>query len=166
MLRLWMLVGFAAIVGQAGQEPTKPPADEYKEKLENVKKNLAEEHVKIGEYLNGVSMHRWARDEFRKAIGFIPDHAEARKKLGYKSKEGEWEPDPDAALETENKKKNEEAAKIKSEYDKRIQKLGQTVARMWADIGNFCEKNKMKAEAEAAFRLAIEYDPTNGESRK
>ena len=112
-------------------------------------------------------MHRWAREEFRKAIGFSPDHAEARKRLGYIKSAGEWEPDPNAALETDNKKKGDaEELKVKKEYDSRIEKLGRTIGKMWGDTGNFCERSKMKAEAEAAWKKAIEYDPGNTDSRK
>ena len=167
MFRSFTLLGIAAIVGIAAQDPpAKPPAEDYKDRMAKIKETLAEEHYKVGEYLFGVSMHRWARDEFRKSIGFSPDHAEARKRLGYVKKEGDWEPDPDAKLETENKKKGEEEAKLKGEYDKRVARLGSTIAKQWADLGNFCDKNKMKAEAEAAWKLAIEYDPLNNDSRK
>jgi tetratricopeptide (TPR) repeat protein len=167
MFRKAVLLGIAALVGVAAQDPpAKPPAEDYKDRMAKIKENLAEEHYKIGEYLFGVSMHRWARDEFRKSIGFAPDHAESRKRLGYIKKEGDWEPDPDAALETENKKKGDEELKLKGEYDKRVAKMGSTIAKQWADLGNFCAKNKMKEESEAAWKLAIEYDPLNSESRK
>jgi len=167
MVRPIVMLGIAAIFGQAGQDPpAKPPAEEYKDRVARIKESLADEHYKIGEYLYGVSMHRWARDEFRKSIGFSVNHADARKRLGYIKKEGEWEPDPDAALETENKKKGDEAIKLKMEYDKRIEKLGKTMGKLYADLGGFCEKNKMTPEAQAAWKLAIEYDPLNTESRK
>ena len=167
MVRSIVLLGILTAFGQSAQDPpAKPPAEEYQDRLARIKLTLADEHHKVGEYLNGVSMHRWARDEYRKAIGFNPDHAEARKKLGYTQKDGEWEPDPSIAMETENKKKGDEAGKLKQEYDKKIEKLGKTLARQWSDLGSFCEKNKLKAESEAAYKKALEYDPTNNESRK
>jgi hypothetical protein len=167
MLRSSFLIAVAALFAPVVQDPpAKPPAEEYKDRVAKIKANLADEHYKLGEYLSGVSMHRWARDEYRKSVGFAVDHQDARKRLGYMRKDGEWEPDPDAALETENKKKGTEGDKIRMEYDKKVQKLGQTMAKQWSDVGNFCDKNKMKAEAEAAWKLAIEYDPLNSESRK
>ena len=168
MIRSFMLLGVAAIFAPAVQDPApaKDPADEYKERVAKIKENLAEEHFKVGEYLNGMSMFRWARDEYRKSIGFKSDHKEARARLGYMVKDGEWEPDPNAAVESENKKAGGEGEKIRAEYDKKIQKLGQTMAKQWADLGGWCEKNKMKAESEAAWKLAIEYDPLNSDSRK
>src|SRR5688572_15594802 len=167
MCRSILLLGIAAIFGQAGQDaPAKPPAEEYKDRVARVRESLAEEHYKVGEYLAGVSMHRWAREEYRKSVGFSADHAEARKRLGYVQKDGEWEPDPNAPLETENKKKGTEEEKLKQEYDKRVEKLGKNIGRLWAELGNWCEKNKLKPEAEAAWKLAIEYDPLNTDSRK
>ena len=67
MLRPIMLLGIATAFAQAAQDPpAKPPAEEYKDRVAKIKETLAEEHYKIGEYLYGVSMHQWARDEFRK----------------------------------------------------------------------------------------------------
>ncbi|HZL71376.1 MAG TPA: hypothetical protein VFC86_02860 [Planctomycetota bacterium] len=168
MFRSLMVLGIAALVAPAVQDPAaaKPPEDEYKERVAKIKDNLAEEHFKVGEYLNGMSMFRWGRDEYRKAIGFSANHKEARQRLGYMIKDGEWEPDPNAAVEAENKKTGNEADKVRAEYDKKVQKLGQAIAKQWSDLGGWCEKNKLKAESEAAWKLAIEYDPLNSDSRK
>ena len=167
MVRSLMLLGIAAIFGQSGQDaPAKPPEEEYKDRLARIRESLAEEHYKVGEYLAGVSMHRWARDEFRKSIGFSANHEQARKRLGYLLKDGEWEPDPNASLEIENKKKGVEEEKLKQQYDDKVIRLGKTIGRMWSELGSWCEKNKLKTEAEAAWKLAIEYDPLNTDSRK
>jgi tetratricopeptide (TPR) repeat protein len=165
MIRAFVLSSVGLLWLQAGQE-TKPPADEYKERLAKMQEGLAEEHYKIGEYLYGTAMHRWARDEYRKAIAISPDHEGARKRLGYVKKDAEWEIDPDASVEIENKKKAEEAAKVKVELDKRIEKLGKTMARQWVDLGTFCEKASLKAEAEAAWKMAVEFDPLQGDARR
>ena len=73
MLRSLALLGFAALVGTV-QDPAKPPAEEYQERLKAIQDALANEHFKIGDYLATATMHRWAREEFRKAIGFNPEH--------------------------------------------------------------------------------------------
>ena len=166
MARSIVVLALAAICGQSAQDPAVPPAEEYKTRMARLNEALADEHYKVGDYCASVSMFRWARDEFRKSIGFNPEHEGSRAKLGYVKKDGEWEPNPDAALDTENKKKAEEEAKARMEYDKRVEKLGKTIARLFTDVGNFCDKNKMKPEAEAAFKKAIEYDPLNSDSRK
>ncbi|HKS17345.1 MAG TPA: hypothetical protein VJU16_08535 [Planctomycetota bacterium] len=165
MIRAFVLSTVGLLMVQA-QDPAKPPAEDYKERLARIQAALAEEHFKIGDYLAVAAMHRWARDEYRKTIALAPDHEAARKKLGYVKKDAEWEIDPDAAVEIENKKKAEEATKVKLEYDKRVEKLGKTMARQWADLGSFCEKNQLKAEAEAAYKMAIEYDPLQSDARK
>jgi hypothetical protein len=165
MGRMLALLG-VLIFGQAQDKPEKPPAEEYQDRLARIKEALASEHFGVGEYLAGMGMHRWARDEYRKALSFNANHAETRKRLGYVMKDGEWEPDQDAAMETENKKKGDDEVKARQDYDKKAEALGKKIGRMWGDTGNFCDRNKMKAEAEAAWRLAIEYDPMNSESRK
>src|SRR6185436_7141865 len=101
-----------------------------------------------------------------KALSYNANHAETRKRLGYVMKDGDWEPNPDAEMESENKKKGDEETKLRQEYDKKAESMGKKIGRMWADTGNFCDKNKMTAEAQAAWKLAIEYDPMNTESRK
>ena len=111
-------------------------------------------------------MHRWARDEYRKAIALNPDHESARKKLGYARTDEGWEIDPEARPEIENKKKGDEAAKVKMQYDKRVDGFGKTMARQWADLANFCDSNQLKAEGEAAWKKAVEYDPGHSEARK
>ncbi|HTF56514.1 MAG TPA: hypothetical protein VK661_04590 [Planctomycetota bacterium] len=166
MIRAFVLSSFGLLWLQAGQDPAKPPADEYKDRLAKLNDSLAEEHYKIGEYLFGTSMHRWARDEYRKTITISPDHEAARKRLGYAKKDAEWEIDPDAPVEIENKKKGDEAQKVKVEYDKRVEKLGTTLARQWVDLGTFCEKAKLASEAEAAWKMAVEFDPRQGDARK
>jgi tetratricopeptide (TPR) repeat protein len=166
MARWAALLGLFSICASSGQDAPLSPADEYKTRLARINEALADEHFKVGEYLAGVSMFRWAREEYRKAIGFSMDHEESRKRLGYVKKEGDWAPDPDASLESENKKKGDEQDKVKKEYDTRIDRLGKNVGRMWAELGGFCEKNKMTAEAQAAWKKAIEYDPMNGDSRR
>src|SRR5262245_25871636 len=122
MVRSLIVLGIAALFAPIAQDPaaTKPPEEEYKERVAKIRENLAEEHFKVGEYLNGMSMFRWARDEYRKSIGFKSDHKEARHRLGYMVKDGEWEPDPAAAVESENKKSGNESDKIRTEYDKKI----------------------------------------------
>ena len=172
MVRAVMAVAIAALLGAAAQDPPpkppepKPPAEEYKDRVAKLNQTLAEEHFKIGEYLSAASMNQWARLEFRKAIGFSPDHEGARKRLGFVKKDGEWEPDPGAVLETENRKRGEEEQKVRTEYEKRAEKMGKAVSRLFGDLGGFCERNQMKAEAEAAWRKSVEYDPMNADSRK
>ncbi|HEV3027843.1 MAG TPA: hypothetical protein VG457_09740, partial [Planctomycetota bacterium] len=143
------------------------PQDEYKTKLLALNKSTAAKHSSIGEYLSGASMFQWAREQFYKAIELDPDNEAARKKLGYKKNEdGKWESDPNAKQDFGNKKKPEEAEKIRKQYTERLDSAGKDLSRQWAELGFFCKKNTMAPEMNDAFQRALEYDPGNVSARK
>src|SRR5579859_6155291 len=143
------------------------PQDEYKAKLLALNKSTAAKHSSIGEYLTGASMFLWAREQFYKAIELDPDNEAARKRLGYKKNEdGQWESDPNAKQDFGNKKKAEEAEKIRKQYGDRLDSAGKDLSRQWADLAFFCKKNMMTAEMSDAFQKALEYDPANVPVRK
>ena len=97
------------------------PQDEYKTKLAALSKSTAAKHYSIADYLSGAQMHIWAREQLYKTIEFDPDHEGARKKLGYKKNDtGEWESDPNAKQEFGNKKKGEDAERIRKQYIERL----------------------------------------------
>ena len=143
------------------------PQDEYKSKLAALSKSTAAKHFSIADYLAGASMYIWAREQLYKTIEFDPDHEGARKKLGYKKNDqGEWESDPNAKQEFGNKKKGEDAERIRKQYVDRLDSAGRDLSRQWGDLALFCKKNGMAAEASAAFMKSLEYDPANATARK
>jgi tetratricopeptide (TPR) repeat protein len=155
------LIAFLALLPQGD------PAAEYKEKLQKIARNAAAKHHAIGEYLSTSQMHLWAREQFYKAVELDPDHAGARKKLGYKkSDDGQWESDPTIKQDFPNKKQGDDADRIRKTYNERLESTGKDLGRQWADLGNWCKKNKMEAEAGDAFKKALEYDPTMAAIRK
>ncbi len=155
----WVLV---ALLGLQGT-----PQDEYKTKLTSLNKSTASKHFSIGEYLSTSSMFIWAREQYYKTIEFDPDHEAARKKLGYKKNEdGQWESDPNAKQDFGNKKKGEDAERVRKQYVDRLDSAGRDLSRQWGDLALFCKKNNMTAEANAAFMKALEYDPANATARK
>jgi tetratricopeptide (TPR) repeat protein len=158
-----------ALLGLLVQDPPADPAAEYKDRLEKLLKSIATKHVSVGGYLASNGMHRWARDEYNKAIAADPDCAEGRQKLGDKRTDDgtAWEADPNAKVKVVNdKKKDEDVAKIKEQYEKRLTGLGQDVAKEWYNVGMLADKAGMKPEAEAAFRKAIEYDAQHKGARE
>ena len=145
------------------------PATDYKTRLEQVKKTTAVKHVSCASYLASKDMHKWARDEFNKAIASDPDNEQARRGLGDKrSDDGTgWEVDPAAKIRSANEvKKEDEIIKVKTEYEKKLGDLGKSISSEWSAIGNAAEKAGLKAEAEAAFKKAIEYNANNESARK
>jgi tetratricopeptide (TPR) repeat protein len=158
------MVRLAAFLALFSQGDT---AAEYKEKLQKIARNAAAKHYSIGEYLATSQMHLWAREQFYKAVELDPDHAGARKKLGYrKSEDGGWESDPSLKQEFSNKKQGDDAERIRKTYNDRLEAAGKDLGRQWADLGNWCKKGKMEAEATDAFKKALENDPNLAAVRK
>ena len=143
------------------------PEEEYKAKLAALSKSTAAKHYSIGDYLCGASMFIWAREQFYKTIEFDPDHESARRKLGYKKNDdGQWESDPNAKQDFGNKKKGEDAERVRKQYVEKLDSAGRDLSRQWGDLALFCKKNNMAAEGAAAFMKALEYDPGNTTARK
>jgi hypothetical protein len=164
MKTTWMLLLAAACLLPGFQGA---PPDEYKAKLSALSKSTASKHFSIADYLGGASMFIWAREQLYKTIEFDPDHEGARKKLGFKKKDdGAWESDPNAKQDFGNKKKGEDAERIRKQYVDRLDSAGRDLSRQWGDLALFCKKNSMAAEAAAAFMKALEYDPANATARK
>ncbi|MBI4564536.1 MAG: hypothetical protein HY716_07595 [Planctomycetes bacterium] len=167
MTRIFALACAIALPCLAQDGPARSPEEEYARRLAEIKKRLAEEHYKVGEFLHTVQMYAWARDEYNKALALDPDHEGARRRLGYTRDEaGAWRFDPTAKLETQNRKKGDDAARTKLQYEDRYQKLGRNIAKKWYDLGNYCKSNKMEEEALAAWKKAVEYDPEHAASRR
>ena len=143
------------------------PDEEYKTKLSTLSKNAAAKHYQIGDYLSSSQMHLWAREQFYKAMENDPDHAGARKKLGFKQGEdGKWESDPAIKQEFANKKKDADAEKVRKAYSDKLELAGKDLGRQWADLALWCRRSKLDKEGEEAFRKALEYDPANATARK
>ncbi len=68
----------------------KTTLEEYREKAAKLAENDAQGHYQLGMWCKSIGLARCARLEFRKTIVANPDHAEARKELGYVKHEGAW----------------------------------------------------------------------------
>jgi hypothetical protein len=144
-----------------------PAEEEYKTKLSGIAKSAAAKHYGLGGYLSTSQMHLWAREQYYKTIEYDPDHEGARKKLGFKKAEaGGWENDPAARQDFGNKKKGEEADRVRKSFGEKLDAAGKDLGRQWADLALWCKKNMLEKESTDAFRKALEYDPANVTSRK
>jgi hypothetical protein len=154
----WVLVAFLGFQSSAQEE--------YKAKREKIAKTTASKHFAIGDYLSTAQQHFWARDQYRKAIDFDPDHEGARKKLGYKKTDQGWEDDLDAKQDFKNKAKKADEARILKSYNERLDSAGKDIARLWNELASWCKQNKLEAEMIDAYRRVIEYDPGSATARK
>jgi len=168
-----------------GQDSPLPPDQEYANKIANIKSSLADEHASIGFFLSGAGMWQWSRVEFQNGLKAITcicgqgactlppggAHEKANKGLGlvaWSDDEKRYGIDPAAKpIETRNLKKGEDAERIWSEYQKKLETLGKKIGKLYFDLGAFCQKAlpAEKEKADAAFRTAIEYDPANKDAR-
>jgi hypothetical protein len=143
------------------------PSEEYQEKLRKISRNAAAKHYSIAQYLGTSQMHLWAREQLNKVVELDPDHADARKRLGYaKGEDGQWVSDPAIKQEFGNRKKGADADRVAKSMQERLEQAGKDLSRQWGDLAFWCKKEKLEAETESAFRKALEYDPLNSSARK
>jgi hypothetical protein len=133
-----------ALVQDAGQEWT----DRWGKLL----KKAAEEHSKLGDYLDGARMHKWARLEFEMAAELNPENEHARKKL--------------QGGETENKKTGDDAKKVDEEYRKRKQKTSKQLSSSFTELAEWAKSQGLNAEAQLAYGRALDYDADNAKARE
>ncbi len=174
MMRLSLLSVLALIGAALAQDPppaAKPPDQEHADRLKTVHAGIANEHTGVGDWLASVAQHGWGRIEYTNAVKYEPNHERANKGLGFtiwNEDEKRWEVDPNSPVKVGNEKRGEDADRLWIEYQKRSTELGKKVARLWYDLGTWSEKNfaSDKEKSRAAFRKALEYDPTHSEARK
>lgn len=162
MNRIRLVLPALALLAAAPQDPQA----EYKEKRAGIHRNLAAAMANIGEYLASSQMHKWARDVWDQAIKIDPDCAKAREKMGYVKSGDTWEEDPSKKRETQNKKSGKDADEIRKKWDEKMTNLGKDHAKKFAELGAWCAKNNMKEESQAAYRQALDLDPSNESARK
>jgi len=66
------------------------PLEQYQRTLDTLKDGDTVKHYYLGLWCKEKGLRRQAEDEFRRVIAVNPDHAEARKELGYEMHEGKW----------------------------------------------------------------------------
>jgi hypothetical protein len=143
------------------------PADEYAIRVKKAPAFAAGKLVSLGDWLADKDQHGFARVEFRRAVAADPDHEGAHKRLGERRGDTGWEIDPGLRLKVTNeKKKEEEFAKIRADYVKKVTEAERAIGLEWTAVGNLAEKAGMKAEAETAWRKAVEYAPGLESARK
>lgn len=154
------------------QEPEKDPATIFAEKVASIYKTLGRKHNEIGGFLSNKKQYQWAFREYEKSLNFDPDHSNTRQKLGFKKVDSGWEKDPNIKVKTTNEEDDEDkAAKIGIDYSKKLNELGESVGKMWADAAKFADAKgkevpELAEEAEKAWRNAIVYDPNQADARK
>lgn len=145
MRYMFALVAASLAVSQDGNQ-------EWAGRWDRLVKKAAEEHYKLGDYLEISKMFKWARMEYEKALALNPEHERARKKL--------------EKIENNNRKTGDEALRVEEEYLKRQEKMGKPLAKDFAELGDWAKKQGLTAEADRAYKKALEYDPDNAKARQ
>ncbi|MBI3099454.1 MAG: hypothetical protein HYY93_14685 [Planctomycetes bacterium] len=162
----WAVLALSAIVLDA--QESKSPAAEFTTRRETLLKKAADEHYKLGKIFFDKRMFEISHREFTRTIRLRPDHKDARIRLGYKQQtDGAWARDPKAKPEKENKPATYQLEEeLKLTYEGKRVEMRKKVANDWSALGGFAEKNGLAAEATAAWRFAIRYNPDHSEARK
>jgi len=71
-------------------EVKKTPREEYQERLKAIPPEDAEAHYMLGTWCEENGLRDEARKRFERVVELEPNHAKARKKLGYRLAEGQW----------------------------------------------------------------------------
>ncbi len=160
--------GLALIAAFLCQDPD--PAAEYATRIKGAPALAAKKLVQAGDFLAEKGLHGTAREQFVRAAQADPNSDEAHKRLGEKrGEEGGWEVDLELSrkIKTVNEpKKDDDLLKIRVDFLKRLAEAEKAIGAEWTAIGNLAEKAGMKAEAEAAWRRAIEFAPGHEAARK
>lgn len=167
-----LALGFLVCFAPRLQEPEKDPATLYAEKIAAIFKALGRKHADIGSMLSTKKQYQWSTREFEKSMEFDSDNPNVRQKLGYKKNGDTWEKDPNAKVKTTNEEDDEDkAAKIGIDYSKKLNELGESIGKMWADAAKFADAKgkeipELAEKAPEAWKNALMYDPNQADARK
>lgn len=149
------------------EDEGKDPQEIYQSKLSKIWKELGTKHANNASYCESKKQNAWAFSEYSKALEFDPDNGKARKELGFKKEGADWNRDPDAKVKTTNELEEDEAFEVGIKLNDMQKKMGEAVAKKYADAAKFAEKHDALADGAAdCWRKALEYDPINKDARK
>ena len=162
------LLGILMLVCAPAQgDEDKDPREIYRSKLDKIWKELGNKHSNNASYCEGKKQNAWAFAEYSKAVDFDPENAKARKELGFKKQGSDWVRDPDAKVKTTNDLVEDDAFEVGIKLNDMQKKMGEGIAKKYADAAKFAEKHDTLAEqATECWRKALEYDPINKDARK
>jgi tetratricopeptide (TPR) repeat protein len=117
-----------------------------------VGKELAEDHVKLADYLDSTKMYRMARAEYERALGLDPENEKAKKKL--------------EKIPAEDQRKEKDAERIRGEHAARLDKIKDRAVKLYMDLGRQAKKANEVDLATRCFKQVIAYDPTSKAARE
>jgi hypothetical protein len=107
------------------------------------------------------ALFRFAREEARRVLDLDPDNLKARQFLGYVKRDAAWEIDLalSGKLPTENQASTaERRAEAERAWRVAAARAELDVAALWAQLGDECASRGYRAEAETAYRKALDID--------
>ncbi len=139
---------------------TKSEREQYEEKKAQVKDNDAEGHYQLGLWCKENGLPKETEAAFEKVIEINPNHAGARKELGYEKHEGKWLT-RDEVMEKKGYKKWRGEWVSTEKYDSLVkEKVQREKEREGRDAAKLAEEVKKATEA-----AAKEYEGVPWESR-
>jgi hypothetical protein len=142
----------------------------YETRLARAQKAAAARLWDAAERARRDSLFRFARDEAERVLEFDPDHAAARSLLGYVRKPEGWAMDLGASGKQPTENRATGAARLAETEaawrSKVAAKAVVDVAALFAGVGDECAAKGYRAEAETAYRRALEFDADNEAARR
>lgn len=127
--------------------------DKIEADIAKANKEISDDHVKLGEYLEGAKMFRLARGEYQRALGLDPGNEKAKKKIS-------------SNLPAEDQRKEKEAEKIRGEHAARLDKIKDRAVKLFLELGKSAKRAGLADPAAACFRRVLEYDGANKAARE
>jgi tetratricopeptide (TPR) repeat protein len=149
----------------------KKPSEMYAEKEAKFLRAIAAKYVELAEYGKKQKLFQFAREAYTKALEFEPNNRAARKALGYVRKGRAWELDPvDARKLPEQNSRvttmpDSVFKKICDDFEEEKKKTRAYIAKKYAGLGSWCEKQGLRYQMVKAYENAVRYDPDNATAR-
>jgi predicted esterase len=125
--------------------------DVYQEKLSKLKDNDVAGNYQLGLWCLQNKMPEKANAHFEKVIQLAPDHANARKQLGYVKYNNQWV---------------KEEEKNQLEYKDKLSQLAEDDADGHYKLGAWCEQKKLWKEAQDEFEKTLKLKPDDANAQK
>ncbi len=175
-----ILAGIPCVSARAQQDAVEPKDEGYLYYESAKRKILRSAGKKVwdaAEQAKRRGFYQFAYEQAKRAIGFDPNHSDARDYLGYVKRRKEWvlDAEEDAKLKKVNQKSSGGGSVESQEsFDKRVEdweekhlaKANQFVAAKYAVLGADCAKKGLPLQAIKGYEAALRLDPENSKARK
>lgn len=163
----------------AQDDPTVPPNDPgyqfYEKAAARILRTAGAKVWEAADAAKKLGLFQFAIEHAERAIGFDPDHKDAREHLKYEKKNEKWVRNEDEWNSPNTKKQNQKQSNVSQEsFDKMIEKwktdvlrpADMFVAAKYADLGDECAAKGHPEQAKKGWEASLRLDKDNAKARK